>query len=508
MRDNKIKCKHCEKEVNEDFIYCPYCGEKLDNKIVCPKCKKEIPNSAHYCRYCGHSFLSNKSINASKITQILLHLFTLAICVTFIFTLLFAPIYHSKIKARLIGVEFQVKINYTLFDMMDTGSKLVEGYTYDDLMNSKEMLEYLLEIDEYGDRYEDSNDVNVKKIMRDLERITNRHNPILLDSFDVESMDRDSNYVQHNYVTGAVLLLQGILILTCVLLLCIVFVLTLLELLHKNKGKSTTFKLSGAVFFIALAFCCVIQCPVSTTTTQDSGVFIALTVLLGVGLILQIIKECLCKERKISLSSLLIHGTSMIAVIVVAALAVRGIVRLHVTQGNYYGTAIMDAGNLFAFIDNTNSRLTSEAIESINILWEYTSYIQLHLPIDWIAPCLLSATDFSSTFTTTFIIINSLFSITSGILFIAVLIKKVKDLLSHQHTLSPIVLIGVSLLLQCTSMILYLVGNKKLGNGDHMKLFTPGIQIIVLSITALLLIYEIVMHCMKNKFFKKQESHM
>lgn len=46
-------CKNCNKEISEDFVYCPFCGKRADGKKICPKCGAEIDEVFSFCPKCG-----------------------------------------------------------------------------------------------------------------------------------------------------------------------------------------------------------------------------------------------------------------------------------------------------------------------------------------------------------------------------------------------------------------------------------------------------------------------
>ena len=57
MSENKF-CKHCGKQISEDFKICPYCGEKVEDdilEIVCQSCGKTINSDFKVCPYCGNN---------------------------------------------------------------------------------------------------------------------------------------------------------------------------------------------------------------------------------------------------------------------------------------------------------------------------------------------------------------------------------------------------------------------------------------------------------------------
>lgn len=46
-------CEACGHEAEEDYVYCPKCGNRLDGKKLCQRCAKPIPKDAAVCPYCG-----------------------------------------------------------------------------------------------------------------------------------------------------------------------------------------------------------------------------------------------------------------------------------------------------------------------------------------------------------------------------------------------------------------------------------------------------------------------
>ena len=46
-------CKNCGKEIADDSIFCPNCGERTDDKIECKNCKTLVDSSFRFCPKCG-----------------------------------------------------------------------------------------------------------------------------------------------------------------------------------------------------------------------------------------------------------------------------------------------------------------------------------------------------------------------------------------------------------------------------------------------------------------------
>lgn len=67
-------CIYCGQPINEDSVYCPFCGksQKLKELIFCPKCGSKVENDSTYCPYCGSSLRTCKKsekISSSIIKQ-------------------------------------------------------------------------------------------------------------------------------------------------------------------------------------------------------------------------------------------------------------------------------------------------------------------------------------------------------------------------------------------------------------------------------------------------------
>lgn len=50
---NDILCPECGNEFNEEFEFCPYCGNKKPQTKICPKCKLEPSLEFDFCPKCG-----------------------------------------------------------------------------------------------------------------------------------------------------------------------------------------------------------------------------------------------------------------------------------------------------------------------------------------------------------------------------------------------------------------------------------------------------------------------
>lgn len=48
-----MECKFCGRELEDDAVYCLYCGKRLDGKKPCPSCNALLPEGATFCGKCG-----------------------------------------------------------------------------------------------------------------------------------------------------------------------------------------------------------------------------------------------------------------------------------------------------------------------------------------------------------------------------------------------------------------------------------------------------------------------
>ena len=68
MEKKKNNCEHCGKEMQVEWIACPYCGKnkKTNN---CEKCGKEMKDEWIVCPYCGKSKKKNNCMNCGEEMQ-------------------------------------------------------------------------------------------------------------------------------------------------------------------------------------------------------------------------------------------------------------------------------------------------------------------------------------------------------------------------------------------------------------------------------------------------------
>lgn len=63
-----MKCNNCEKEINDNASYCPYCG-KMPNEpkeLLCPKCHTQLMQDMIFCPSCGSKLPDNQLSNENS----------------------------------------------------------------------------------------------------------------------------------------------------------------------------------------------------------------------------------------------------------------------------------------------------------------------------------------------------------------------------------------------------------------------------------------------------------
>ncbi len=49
----QVVCPSCDKEIKDDFRFCPNCGYDLQKPIVCPNCEYANESNSNFCQECG-----------------------------------------------------------------------------------------------------------------------------------------------------------------------------------------------------------------------------------------------------------------------------------------------------------------------------------------------------------------------------------------------------------------------------------------------------------------------
>ena len=53
-----MECPNCNKTYDDEFKFCPYCGEKKPEPKICPNCKLEPSIEFSFCPECGTELIS------------------------------------------------------------------------------------------------------------------------------------------------------------------------------------------------------------------------------------------------------------------------------------------------------------------------------------------------------------------------------------------------------------------------------------------------------------------
>ena len=56
-------CPHCGFPAQEDFVFCPSCGQEL--LTACPACHRAVQADWARCAYCGADLLASQPANAT-----------------------------------------------------------------------------------------------------------------------------------------------------------------------------------------------------------------------------------------------------------------------------------------------------------------------------------------------------------------------------------------------------------------------------------------------------------
>ena len=57
-----MNCPNCNKIYDDDFKFCPYCGEEKPEPKICPNCELELSTKFHFCPECGTKLAEKEDI--------------------------------------------------------------------------------------------------------------------------------------------------------------------------------------------------------------------------------------------------------------------------------------------------------------------------------------------------------------------------------------------------------------------------------------------------------------
>ena len=66
-----MKCNNCEKEIDDNSLYCPYCGRKTteSKELFCPNCLAKFSQDMIFCPSCGSKLSDNQSANTNPLSN-------------------------------------------------------------------------------------------------------------------------------------------------------------------------------------------------------------------------------------------------------------------------------------------------------------------------------------------------------------------------------------------------------------------------------------------------------
>lgn len=67
-----MKCKKCNKEIQDGFKFCPYCSASVEITYSCPKCgATDIPKDSKFCPDCGYELVdvSKSDSQSTKVSK-------------------------------------------------------------------------------------------------------------------------------------------------------------------------------------------------------------------------------------------------------------------------------------------------------------------------------------------------------------------------------------------------------------------------------------------------------
>ena len=161
------RCQKCNKEFEEEYLFCPYCGTKYCKKIKCPNCQKEINQNSSFCGFCGAKITKEKVVKNDNISSIfdLIKKIFLLVLVCFAMIFFFLPIINNN------SFYLQTK-NISLLSFLNSSLKilLTEFKKYDVNNFNSEILSWIDLLEDAVEYVDDEDFKSAKKFVSRMQR--------------------------------------------------------------------------------------------------------------------------------------------------------------------------------------------------------------------------------------------------------------------------------------------------------------------------------------------------
>ena len=129
-------CSNCNKEFDDEFNFCPFCGSQY-GKIECPNCHKLLNKASPFCGYCGHELIikesdikeNNTKPNLSNIYNMIMKISLIILSSLFLIAI-FCPFFTVSYQAtNYLPISDNISIfsfySSDYFDFIDQGNNIL-----------------------------------------------------------------------------------------------------------------------------------------------------------------------------------------------------------------------------------------------------------------------------------------------------------------------------------------------------------------------------------------------
>lgn len=181
----KIKCKECNKEIEDNTKQCPNCGykNKLDLDLYlkvkeynkCPKCGNKISKNDSFCTKCGYkkNNFKSKTSNIKELIKVIYkrNKFISKIIIALILLVIIGVIYTNNFNSDMLKAEeyYNNKEFYEAEKIVKKYPINLNNVTYKKVQATKYLTFYYDKLGKYDDDIEDYTRV-IKSLLRGYER--------------------------------------------------------------------------------------------------------------------------------------------------------------------------------------------------------------------------------------------------------------------------------------------------------------------------------------------------